>query len=255
MNNKVIGLKIIIFFSIFTVLFYTCIPKKNTAREYKELAEGYRLKAKMKKSARTLEKAAKLDPNDPDIYILLAEAICDGWNPGPKVNSRITAAYNNAFMIQPWSARALLSRAKFHEFNSEYRLAEQNLDSLLRRDPGNVEAYLLKADIHFNRTDTTGFNILRAAYDKVQYKDRSRIVHAQAIKEFQLTMYIRSINSFKKDIALSEKKKIVSSYCYLARAYAAIEKKDSACRYYTFCEDKWFYRNFDTKELNTLCGK
>lgn len=243
----------IILLLIFLVLFTTCIPKRKSALEYKELGDRYRLNAKMKKSAKAIERAAELDPNNSDIYVDLAEAIMSAWT-GKKANSRIREAYNTAFRIQPWSIKALLSRAKYHEFNSEYKFAERDLDSLLKRDASNLEAYLLKASLHFHDKDTSGFNILRSAYDKVSLNERSMLVHAMAFKELNLELYERSINNYKKEEILVGKK-YSSTSCALAWAYSQIGNQDSTCFYYKMCEEKVFRTIINYDLLEKSCYK
>ena len=138
--------------------------------------------------------------------------------------------------------------------NASYKLAEQDLDTVLRKEPANTEAYLLKAELHFHREDTNGFSILRTAYELVPSDERDQIVHAIAFSEFNLDWYARSIESYKFEQMLAGKK-YKSTFCALAWAYSKIGSKDSACYYYKMCDEKVFRTIIDYNELEKLCGK
>jgi tetratricopeptide (TPR) repeat protein len=252
-------MKLVILALFCIVLITSCfskIPKKQTAKEYKELADDYYSKSKYKKAIKSLQMASELDRKDPDIYVSMAEYSAFYLKQTFDNKRKIQSMYNKAMDIINWYEPALLSRANFYYNICDYKNSIDNLDSLLKRYPTNSEGYLLKARIYYGKKDTTtGNEVYRQTLRHVPPKDIHRVYNEKAFQENRLHLYKQAAADYLQELKITDGVKF-TSYCALSWAYYNIGKVDSACYYYELWDKQWYSKGgADTDILDKACKK
>lgn len=115
---------------------------------YMKIAECY-TKAKNKdlqEAINLLNKALKIEPNNPDIYILIGDATLE-QNPGDA--SQAIGQYKKAYDLDKKSCKALLRIGQLYNRARNLPEAIKNYDQAIAVDPNFAPAYREKAEVYY----------------------------------------------------------------------------------------------------------
>ncbi|MCF6171743.1 MAG: tetratricopeptide repeat protein [Bacteroidales bacterium] len=116
---------------------------------------------------RDLMQALELNPNEPQLYLLLSDIYFLLEKPQNSIN-----ALKKTLDIDPENQAAFLKLAEIYLLKAEFKTAQQYAEAVLRLNSENAEAYYLKAIAHLEMRDTTAaLNNLKisARLDTVNY--------------------------------------------------------------------------------------
>jgi tetratricopeptide (TPR) repeat protein len=207
---------------------------------YYNLAEEKAVHGKLKKAYKYYYKAAELD-NNYIYYVKAAEAYWLSHNMDKKENkSQVERLYNKSMNLKNWNVEGLISRASYWEYLANYKLALQDLDSLLVRDTANLDGYLKKANIYLSKKDTaTGFRIYALAIKNTSNSNRANIYTQKGSYCYIKGYWQESVNSYLQALELTDKV-MFKHYCFLSSSYYNLGKTDKACYYFELCDiSKW----------------
>lgn len=122
---------------------------------------------KVDPALRDLMQALELNPNNPQIYLLLSDIYFLLEKPHNSIE-----ALQKALKIDPENETAFLKLAEIYLLKAEYRSAQQFAESAIRLNRENAEAYYLKAISRLEIGDTTdALNMLKisARLDTLNY--------------------------------------------------------------------------------------
>lgn len=244
-------MKKIIVIIIFGLQFSGC--KTKQAVEYYNLGEENYMLDNYKKSYKYFSKAVKLDKSKPEYFIKRAEAAAR-WKWRANGLSMVERAYNDLFDLYPWNEDGLLSIANYHyRYRYSFVSTLRNLDSLINRYPKNIEAYMLRGEVYFDKKDTlSGYKDFRKAI--VLSQNSKEIYDRIGIIENQNKYYNNSIVSFRQAFKLN-KQPILSSCHYLSKSFLETNQKDSACYYFSMVNDKKKILQSSTyKQIREYCA-
>ncbi len=228
---------------------------QKDASDIAEKARIYALNGKAKKAYKFYYKAALLQKNNPDYYVEAARNYSSFSELSIEKNKKhFNSMLNEAFHIKPWYNKAILVRVDKYTSFGKYKLALEDLDSLLKRENKNEDAYRKKIEIYMKKSE----------YEKAD------VIYNQSIKLFDATNGLLGIigeyryrcyqeNLFEecKNAALlfRKNKEDTSNDCYLAYSYYNLNNPDSACYYFKNCDIQKMSTLKMKDELKKVCEK
>lgn len=123
------------------------ISQNKNAEVFKKIAEVY-INAPQKNLDEAIElinKAMKLDPKNPQNYILMGDALLEK---NPTDGSPAIKQYQEAIKLNPQSAIGLLRIGKLYERARNYQLAVENYEKAISVEPNYAPAYRELAELY-----------------------------------------------------------------------------------------------------------
>lgn len=123
------------------------ISQNKNAEVFKKIAEVY-INAPQKNLNEAIElinKAMKLDPKNPQNYILMGDALLEK---NPTDGSPAIKQYQEAIKLNPQSAIGLLRIGKLYERARNYQLAVENYEKAISVEPNYAPAYRELAELY-----------------------------------------------------------------------------------------------------------
>ncbi len=154
---------------------------------------------KVDPALRDLMQALELNPNDPQIYLLLSDIYFLLEKPHNSIE-----ALQKALKIDPENEIAFLKLAEIYLLKAEYRRAQQYAESVIRLNSENAEAYYLKGISRLEIGDTTdALNMLKisARLDTLNYMTLMQIagIHGAKNDTNAEVYYIKALEIRPKD--------------------------------------------------------
>ncbi len=239
---------------ILVVFISSCVSQKKDVQTLVDSANKDLREDRLRKAYRKYYEAAKLSRN-PEYYVWAAYAYYLGYDVSKNRHAdRTRELFNESFNISPWNTFALQERSKYYHYQGRNEDCIRDIDSLLKRDKANLEAYLLKASIYMAWRDTVrAFKVYDEGLSQVtKSRDKRELLLGRAFNASYKGLWKEAKSSYLRALSIADTS-YFRGYCSLGLAYYNLGMKDSACYYLENCAKEKTLANWNQKKLMSIC--